>query len=53
MVAVASRYASEVFPALLSCKTLKLQQLRHVFVVLDHSLMRHFAFIRSSDYILP
>ena len=53
MVAVASRYASEVFPALLSCKTLKLRQLRHEFVLFDHSLMLHLACIRSSHYILP
>ena len=53
MVAVASWYASDVFPALLSCKTLKLWQLRHGCVAFGHSLMRHFAYIRSSNYILP
>ena len=53
MVTVASTYARDVFPALLSYKILKLQQLRHEFVVFDHSLMRQYAFITSSDYILP
>ena len=53
MVAVASWYANEVFPGLLYCKTLKLCQLRHALAVFDHSLMRNFACISSSDYILP
>ena len=53
MVGVASTYVRDVFPALLSYKTLKLLQLRHEFVVFDHSLMRHYAFIRSSNNILP
>ena len=53
MAAVACWYASQVFPTLLSCKTLKLRQLRHKFDVWDHSLMLHFACIRSGHYILP
>ena len=53
MVAVACWYASEVFPDLLSCKTLKPWHLRHEFAVFDHRLMLHFACIRSSHHILP
>ena len=53
MVGVASTYVRDVFPALLSHKTFKLLQFRLEFVVFDHSLMRHYAFIRSSDNILP
>ena len=53
MVGVASTYVRVVFPTLLSYKTLELRQLRHKFDVLDHSLMLHFACIRSGHYILP
>ena len=53
MVGVESICVRDVFPTLLSHKTFKLLQFRLEFVDFDHSLMRHYTFIRSSDYILP
>ena len=53
MVGVTTSYVRDVFPALLSYKTFKLLKFRLEFVVFDHSLMRHYAFIRSSGNVLP